>query len=224
MTVQLTGGRQLSREAIVAAAIDMIESSGVEALSMRSLARHCGAAPMSLYRHVATKEDLLTAVADHYLSEVKLPDTDGLTWEETVKQVILAVDEGFETHTHLADILVVHPIDPAAILKATEAVARALRTAGFDDDDVVSSLALLAAYATGYAQRRIGHRRTAAARKRRLADLGQLEASEFATLLSLGDRVAALDTPEHFEAGLDTIIDGLRRHSTDISAEWPQSR
>lgn len=214
MPAELKSGGQLSRAAIVASAIEMIEEEGVESLSIRKLARRCGAAPMSLYRHIATKQELLRAVADVYLAEVQYPATDELSWDESIKRVILALDEGFESHPRLAEIMSVQPVDAAAVLAAMELCASALRRGGLGDDEVVSGLAVLTAYATGYVQRRAERRRDAAIQEERLRRIQHLDEAEFPTLTSLGDALTTLDTREYFEAGLDILIDALRRRAS----------
>jgi AcrR family transcriptional regulator len=199
----------LNRDRIVAAAIGIIESEGVSALSMRKLAAACDAAPMSLYRHVATKEDLLREVADYYMADVQLPDTETLAWDAAIKTLVLAIAAGFEAHPQLADIMSVAPLDAAAILDAMERITAALRMAGFDDEAVTSALAMLTSYATGHAHRRAERRSAPAAQARRLARLEQ-EPQRFATLLALGDRLASLDTDERFAEGLDIMLAVLR--------------
>lgn len=74
------GGRRpkLSREAIVAAAIEIADAEGLEAVSIRRVANELGVRAMSLYGHIDRKEDLLDLmydeVAAHVLIEGELPD------------------------------------------------------------------------------------------------------------------------------------------------------
>lgn len=211
MPASLKGGGQLTHDFIVATAITMIESDGVEALTMRKLATACGAAPMSLYRHVTTKEELLRTVVDTYLADVELPATAGLPWYDAIEQVILAVGAAFDAHPHLADIMVIQPIDAAAVLDAMERIAQALWSAGFDDNAVRSGLATLTGFATGYAHRRAENRRAPGARARRFGRLSEQPVRYRALLaLSAGD---ALDTPENFREGLSLIIRALRQQA-----------
>lgn len=212
MAVELKDGGQLTRFAIVDAAIAMIETDGVEALTMRKLARACGAAPMSLYRHIETKQDLLRAVADRHLSQVELPDVGTLPWDEAIKRVIMAINDRFEAVPRLADIMAVQPVDVTATLLATELILRALRAGGIEGDAALPALALLSAYATGHAQRRAERRQNATARERRRAHIDQLDETEFATLRAFGDRVLELDSTAQFEAGLDLLLGALRQN------------
>ena len=63
----------LNRDRIVAAAVKLADAQGFEALSMRALADELGTAPMSLYRHVANKEDLLDGMIDVVFGEIDVP-------------------------------------------------------------------------------------------------------------------------------------------------------
>jgi AcrR family transcriptional regulator len=208
MPASLRGGGRLTRQTIVATAIVLIESHGVDALTMRKLANACGAAPMSLYRYIATKEELLHAVVDAYLADVELPRTDDLPWHEAIERIVLAIAAAFDAHPHLGEILAVQPIDAAAVLDAMERIARALRSAGLDDNAVRSGLATLSAFATGYVHRRAANRRAPEVRARRFGRLAE-EPDRFSALLSIsaGD---GLDTPENFREGLVFIINALR--------------
>lgn len=63
----------LSRERILAAAMPLVDQSGLEALSMRKLALALGVKAMSLYNHIANKDDLVDSLVDRVVSEIELP-------------------------------------------------------------------------------------------------------------------------------------------------------
>jgi AcrR family transcriptional regulator len=66
----------LNRERIVAAAVALADADGVDSISMRTLAGRLGCAPMSLYNHVADKDELLTAMLEVVAGEIEPPETD----------------------------------------------------------------------------------------------------------------------------------------------------
>ena len=66
----------LSRERVLRAAIALADEGGIEALSMRKLAKELGVEAMSLYNHVANKDDILDGIVDPSSSEIDLPDRD----------------------------------------------------------------------------------------------------------------------------------------------------
>jgi AcrR family transcriptional regulator len=72
---------RLDRERIVSAAIALAEEAGLEAVSLRRVADRLGVTPMALYRHVASKEDLLDAMADRLYGELDLPAPDEPWWD-----------------------------------------------------------------------------------------------------------------------------------------------
>lgn len=94
--------RELSTERIVEAAIEIADADGLEAVSMGKVAAAVGVAPMSLYRYVTGKDDLLLLMFDA-ASEVTVPGTGG-TWRERVKQWAMFVRATYEAHPWLADI------------------------------------------------------------------------------------------------------------------------
>jgi AcrR family transcriptional regulator len=198
----------LSAEAIVSAGIDVLESDGLEALTMRRLAKQLGASPMSLYRHVATKEELLRLIADRQLAEVELPDTEGLPWRTAIVELTSALHRSFLAHPHLSAILAVQHIDAVAIFRATEVILRALRSAGLDDREAVRALDVITSYAAGFTQRRNELRSRTAAPGERLDRLHNLP-PELPTVAELAGQIVALDFDHRFEEGLALILDGI---------------
>src|SRR6478672_5502572 len=76
---------QLTRERIVAEAIRLLDEEGLEALSMRSLGQRLGAGATSLYRHVASKDELIELVADEVYGEMEVPTiSDPAEWRQAV--------------------------------------------------------------------------------------------------------------------------------------------
>ncbi|GGK38128.1 TetR/AcrR family transcriptional regulator [Nocardia camponoti] len=76
---------RLSKSAIVDTAIDIADANGLDALSMRRIADRLGVGTMSLYRHVANKDDLIAAMTDEIAGRYPYPDPTGLTWRDRVR-------------------------------------------------------------------------------------------------------------------------------------------
>ena len=60
----------LNRDRVLAAAVELADEVGIEALSMRRLAQELGVVPMALYKHVANKEELLDGMVDAIVGEI----------------------------------------------------------------------------------------------------------------------------------------------------------
>ena len=67
---------RLSRAQILEAALELADRDGLEAVTMQRIARAIGAEPMSLYRHVRNKEDLLDGLVDLVFAEIELPSPE----------------------------------------------------------------------------------------------------------------------------------------------------
>src|SRR5581483_4520277 len=76
----------INRDAIVAAAIGLLDREGLSALSMRRLGEELGAGAASLYWHVGSKDGLLDLVLDELIGEVEVPEPDPAHWQEQLKE------------------------------------------------------------------------------------------------------------------------------------------
>jgi AcrR family transcriptional regulator len=88
----------LSREAIVAAAIEIADAEGLEAVSIRRLASKLEARPMSLYSHIEHKEDLLDLMVDEAMKMAVLPGEVPADWREALRQIAQATRSAARAH------------------------------------------------------------------------------------------------------------------------------
>jgi TetR/AcrR family transcriptional regulator, tetracycline repressor protein len=94
----------LNEEAIVLAALRLLEHSGAQALTIRGVARELGADPTALYRHFRNKSEMLGAVADRLLADVAGPPA-GAPWREALEQVALQLDQVLQRHSGAIELL-----------------------------------------------------------------------------------------------------------------------
>jgi AcrR family transcriptional regulator len=80
---------RLNRDRVLRAAVALADEAGIEALSMRKLAEELGVVPMALYKHVASKEELLDGMVDIVVGEID-PPAAGTDWKGAVRQRILS--------------------------------------------------------------------------------------------------------------------------------------
>ena len=93
---EATSRTQLTRQRVVAAAVELADSDGTESISMRRLAQELGVEAMSLYTHVRNKDDLLDGMADAVISEIPLVPRAG--WKTSLRQMALAAREVMLRH------------------------------------------------------------------------------------------------------------------------------
>src|ERR687897_2083210 len=87
----------LTRERVLAAAIDLADRDGIAALSMRKLAQELGVEAMSLYHHVANKDDILDGIVDVVFGEIELPAGEA-GWEAAMRRRAVSAREALRRH------------------------------------------------------------------------------------------------------------------------------
>src|SRR6267143_6978609 len=95
----------LSRERVLRAAMALADESGIDSLSMRRLGQQLGVEAMSLYNHVANKDDILSGIVDMVVSDFDLP-TPGAGWKAALRKAAISAH----------DVLVRHPWAASAML------------------------------------------------------------------------------------------------------------
>ena len=88
---------RLSRAQILGAALELADRDGLEAVTMQRIARAIGAEPMSLYRHVRNKEDLLDGLVDLVFAEIELPSPED-PWKVAMRRRAVSVREALGRH------------------------------------------------------------------------------------------------------------------------------
>jgi len=206
--------RSLTREQVVAEALTVISTDGVEALSMRALATRLGVVPGALYRHVRNKEQLHDLVLDGVLAEVNCQVDPRLAWTERVKVLTHRLRTVLENHPGIAALLKTRdPLGPHSLALA-EAFLAALHQAGLPEPDTGLAFALVYDYTLGFAlsgpacvnEQRV---QDTATRTRLHAFLRSLPVDRFPTLVALGEHVWLDNRDQRFTAGLDTLLAGL---------------
>ena len=122
--------RQLSADRVVAKAIELADTTGVEALSMRKLAAALGVTAMSLYNHVEDKEALFGRMLDRVVSEFESPKPGG-DWEEMMRRRAHSMRRAFLRHRWAPLLLISEIAVGEAILRDTDATLGCLVGAGF---------------------------------------------------------------------------------------------
>src|SRR6266545_7006853 len=208
---------QLTRERVVAEALAVIAKEGVQALTMRTLAARLGVVPGALYHHVRNKEQLQDLVLDGVLAEVDRDVEASLPWIQQIKLLAHRLRAVLEAHPGVAGLLQLRdPLGPHSLAVA-EAFLEPLQAAGFDEHQAGLAFFLIADYTTGFAvsspsisvnEQRVRDRAT---RTQLHEFFRSLPADRFPALATLGEHVWVNNRDERFTAGLDVLIDGLRR-------------
>ncbi|MFL5926248.1 MAG: TetR/AcrR family transcriptional regulator [Gaiellaceae bacterium] len=214
MAVQAEPRLPLSRARILQAALDLADAHGIEALTMRKLGEELGFEAMSLYNHVANKDDVLDGILDLVLGETEAPPAEG-DWESAIRVSALSVHHALRRHLWASNLLMSPTRIRPARLRYMDSLLGRLREAGFSADTTYHAYHVLDAHIFGFALWHTSHTYAAAHTPDMMAAFERLvPADEYRYLHEHGEQHLG-DGPHHevnaFEIGLDFILDGLGR-------------
>jgi AcrR family transcriptional regulator len=208
---------RLTRERVVDAAIAVMDSDGLDAVSMRRVAREVGVEAMSLYNHIRDKDDLLQGVCERIMSSFEFPAGRG-DWVERAKAGARSWRNLLQAHPDLVRLFAeTHgpaPSSPESLLP-TEFALRLFREAGLSDRDTVQAFHAFGGYIQGFVMMEGG------SIKERHEEhfAGHIPEEAFPTLAAVSRYWADCDPDEQFEFGLDLLIRGLQAKVAAASAE-----
>jgi AcrR family transcriptional regulator len=201
---------RLTERGIAEAALGLVDTDGVDGLTMRKLAQRLGVSAMALYTYFPDREAVLEAMTQLMLTEVEIPDED-LDWRETIRQLMRSIRRVGLRHPNAAPLINRFPPRTVDALAFVEAAFRAFRRAGFDDRSTVRCYRALAVYSMGAFDVELSNyfAQHPAAR----AVDGSLDAPTAARLLphvaSITPLVADQDDEEEFQYGLELLLAGF---------------
>ena len=139
--------RELSIERIVEAAVEIADAEGLAGVSMARVAKSLGFTPMSLYRYVTSKDDLLLLMLEVALDEEFPSAHDPADWRAELREWVLFVMAVYRHHPWALDIPITGaPMTPAN-LRFLDVGLRALRSVPLSDDEKIATVLLVSGYA-----------------------------------------------------------------------------
>jgi AcrR family transcriptional regulator len=142
---------RLNRERVLHAAVALADASGIQAVTMRALARRLGVEAMALYNHVANKEELLDGMVEVVLSEISEATTAiSGEWKTTMRGRILAAREVWLRHRWAPEVLESRTDLGAHLNGCYDAIIGLFRDGGFSLDLTHHALHALGTRALGF--------------------------------------------------------------------------
>jgi AcrR family transcriptional regulator len=142
--------RPLDRDAILAAAVALVDRDGLGALNMRDLASELDVGTMSLYHHVPNKEALLDGLVEVLLAGIELPDPTSGTWDERASRMARSLRAVAMAHPNCIPLLVTRPFATEGSLGPCEAAFSVLSEAGLDPENALVAFRTIVAYVLGF--------------------------------------------------------------------------
>jgi AcrR family transcriptional regulator len=201
----------LTRERVLRAAVTLADQDGIESLTMRALGQQLGVEAMSLYKHVANKNDILDGIVDIVLGDIQVPAT-GTDWKTAMRGRSISAHE----------VLLAHPWAPVLIMsrfnigpgmtRYLDATLGRLREGGFSVPAALDAWHTLDSHLYGFTLQQLNLPFAVEQTQQVSANvLGQLPAEEFPHVVEVITEIMRTGREEDFEFGLDLILDGLER-------------
>ncbi|WP_190821150.1 TetR/AcrR family transcriptional regulator [Saccharopolyspora pogona] len=205
----------LSLELIVRTALDLLDSEGLDAVSMRKVAQRLGTGAASLYAYVRNKDELHELMLDLVIGEIEVPQPDPEKWQEQIKGLIRQQVEVLTAHPGIAQVVMrtPAPTGPNALV-VSEAMMAVLRSAGLSDRVVAFAVDILALFGTAVAMERSADFGLSDAERIERMEMVQqyfseLPADRFPTMVSMLPALMSGDEEERFDFGLDILVQGI---------------
>ena len=197
------------------AAVLLADEDGIESLTMRELGLRLGVEAMSLYNHVANKDDILDGMIDLVVSEIDLP-ADTVDWKAAMRGRAISAQSVFSRHPWASGLIDSRESSGPARLRYFDWVVGTLRRAGFTLEMAARAFSLLDSYIYGFGRQRLNMSAGGDMTPEDMAEafLRAIPADEYPYLREMVVEHAmssGYDESADFEFGLNLILDGLQR-------------
>src|ERR1700678_1200444 len=210
------GDGKITRELVLATALELIDRDGADALSMRRLGAALGRDPMILYRHAPAKAALLDGVVETVLSQLKVDPADP-DWAGPLRGAPRQYRALALAHPHVVPLLVTRPLAtplalrPRGTLRPLEDVLALLTRAGFSGPDALHVYRALFGFLNGHVLNELQELIDNPDETDDLLRLGlhRLPITQFPLLRSLASALACYDGAAELESFLDILLPPL---------------
>ncbi len=205
----------LSRERIIEASIELLDSSGEVGLTFRALSERLATGPGAIYWHIANKSDLLSAACDAVVAHT-INETIVTTPEATIRTVALGVFDVIDEHPWVGSVLTSAPgLSP--MVRILERIGQQIRALGVSESKQWAAVGTLVAYILGVSRQNAANGQLARTRGLDRSDFleavstawSQLDPEEYPFARSVAGQIRDHDDRVDFLAGIDLILRGI---------------
>jgi AcrR family transcriptional regulator len=210
----------LSEDVVVDAALAILQSDGLDAVTMRRVAAALDTGPASLYVYVAGREGLLQAMLDRVVATVELEVPDPSRWRAQLHSLLARVRQALAAHPGIAAMTLADPPTTAAVLRLVENLLGLLLAGGLSPQDAAWASDIFVLLATAAAREDDVRRPRGASddeRREQVANLRRtlaaLPPDRFPLIAGHAAEMVAGDGDERFRFAIDVVIDGVAARS-----------
>jgi AcrR family transcriptional regulator len=206
----------LSRDRIIEASIELLDSSGEGGLTFRTLSERLATGPGAIYWHIANKSDLLTAACDTIVARTMNQTAVVATPEATIRAIAGGLFDAIDAHPWIGSALTSAPgLSP--IVRILERIGQQIRALGVPDDEQWAAVGALMAYILGVSSQNAANGQLARTRSLDRSDFleavssawSQLDPEKYPFTRSVAGQIRDHDDRLDFLAGIDLILRGI---------------
>jgi AcrR family transcriptional regulator len=207
---------KLTRDRIVEAALGVMDREGLEAVSMRRVAREVGVEAMSLYHHVTDKDDLLDGVCARIMTDFRIPEDDDRPWTERARHGAREWRRVLKSHPNVVALFAERskPMTEVSALLPMEYALSLIMESGADEREAVQVFNVMGGYIMGFVMMETGQMFTAGALDAQHPDpvavATTFPTAQLPCIAAALPHLATCDPDEQFEFGLDLLLGGLQ--------------
>jgi AcrR family transcriptional regulator len=190
---------------VATAALSVIDREGLNAFTMRNVARELGVAPMSLYRYVRNREHLEELIVDLLMSDVALTVPKRSSWRRQMTILIERVRAVVEMHPNVMPLALPHRLTSGSGLRLSETVYQILSDAGFNGSEREIANRSLMVYLLGSIQLEL----YGSLSRTGTTGLSNMSAVDYPLLFEASRKRHMTNPSRQFLSGLNVVFDGL---------------
>lgn len=204
----------LNRNLVLAVAVEIADDRGIGAVTMREVASRLGVEAMSLYNHVANKDDILDGMVDLVIEQIDLP-SDIVGWREAMRRRAVSAHLVFARHPWVPMLVDSRETSGPSRMLYLDWVLGTLMKAGFSLEGAAHAFSLLDSYLYGFGIQQFNMEADVDASPEEMAKaiLTSIPAEKYPYLHRMASHAmeSGYDAEADFNFGLEIILDGLER-------------
>jgi AcrR family transcriptional regulator len=201
----------LNRQRVLRAAVALADQSGIESLTMRRLGQELGVEAMSLYNHVANKDDILDGIVDLIVGDIDVPPT-GTDWKSAMRQRAVSAHEVLLAHPWAAMLIMSRYNIGPGMTRYLDATLGRLREGGFSIEGALDAWNTLDSHLYGFTLQELNLPfEVQEAQQVSASVLPQIPVGQYPHVAEVITHVMQTGRAEDFEFGLGLILDALER-------------
>lgn len=210
---------KITKERVLATALALVDTNGLDALSMNKLGAELGVKGMTLYYYVDNKDDVLDGLVDLLWTEIDLAPLSRGDWHKASTTLAQAVRDLVLRHPHSAPLIMTRPVASVPALQLYATYLAVLQDDGFTRKRALEMLRILLAYGFGYGAAELtwttlAGKATTRRQPPRTPD--EIFAGVPDHLVAVAvDVCRGANQPAHFHLGLDAMLRGMETDKTE---------